>query len=168
MPSFTPLFTLLGALAAVILSIAGVTDPELSSNVQSAVVLAGALVVTGLAYCHHTTKQNTDAVSVAAAQAANEALRLAQAARPVAAPVTPLAGPSFMAAVGQAVEAARAGTVATAPPVIPAPAGEALPLPSAGSYVPTAGTPGSADDYPTEQIAAVRDVPTRAFQTIGH
>lgn len=164
----TPLLTFLGSLTALVLAVLGVTDPTLTAQVQSTIVAGAALVVVVLAYCHHATKQNTDALSVAAVQAANAAAQLAQTVQAgkhsTQAPAAP-GGPAgvlgaSMLQAAQALVDARAGVVATAPAIPAQPAGPTLPGPAL--FPVTAGSPGGADDYPTQEIAAYRDVPATA------
>lgn len=143
---------LLTRAVVVILGVFGVTDPAVSPAVQAVIAAGTALVVAVVHFSEHRTIQNADALSVAAAQAAQAAAQAAPAnpvAQRVAAVLDPASVQQAMTLAGAAIESARAGAVATAKHEAPEPA--TLPAPAV-----------SPDDYPTQQIGIVRDVPAGA------
>jgi hypothetical protein len=173
MPPLASITQALAGLATLVLVALGVTDPRISASVQEVLPCAAAVLLAALAWIHHARTTAAGAQSILAAQVAAQNRQAAQVAQAAPAPGTPgtltLPGsPAMLAAIGAALEAARTGVVAAPPasgPLTPPAGARTLPGPAiVGTVlpnVPQIPNPAAppADDYPTQEIPALVDVP---------
>lgn len=179
MPPLASVTQALAGLATLVLVALGVTDPQIPAAVQQVLPLAAALLLAALSWVHHARTTAAGGLAIQAAQVAAQNRQAAQAAQAAPAPAPGAPGtltlpgsPDLLAAIGAAVESARAGVVLAAPaagpftppagaPTVPGPAIVGTVLPGVPQI--PAPAPAPAEEFPTQEFAAVVPVPT----TIG-